>query len=78
LRGNLNGVKRKKLERGGCRSQLEEGSNGIGVLRERKADWTEGRELEVLAGGGWMKLEGADRRKLEEDKVELGEDLDSR
>ena len=25
---------------------------GIGLLRERKAGWTEGRELEVLVGGG--------------------------
>ena len=32
---------------------------GIGLLREKKAGWTEGRELEVLVGGGSMKLEGA-------------------
>ena len=38
---------------------------GIGLLRERKAGWTEGRELEVLVGGSWMKLEVADRKKLE-------------
>ena len=25
---------------------------GIGLLRERKAGWTEGRELEVLVRGG--------------------------